>query len=205
MISKKQAMTLEILAVLLMLIAPISALSFGGISKDGIEAYPGETVRATLSIQNMQDDSVNVIMKGTIEQGSDIVSFAESPTIEIPAKSIIKIPININVPADTPIGTRYPITIKFSTVEGETTEEQGATAFVMNLKKEFEVVVKEKPSDFEPVKEGTPVWVWLVVAIIVITIIILIILKRKSTISATNAALTQKASQKDQTGRKEKK
>lgn len=166
--------------ILLSLCSFVSALSIGALG-DGAEItlYPGQVLERSVTIQNLLDSAQDVVLKGQVELGSEILSLVGSTRYEVPAGSIVYVPIRFEVPQNAPVGTTYPMLLMFRTISGG--EEGGSVSFVENIGKQFTVRVVEKPANVVEQKStaNTNVWLWVIVIIVIVLLLWWLMKKRR--------------------------
>ena len=77
--NKKQMLTkkrnLLVITSLIFVILFVSLVSAGVGFRKLVEVYPGETHIETLRLQNLDPEGVDMLFKGSITQGNEVVSF----------------------------------------------------------------------------------------------------------------------------------
>lgn len=107
---------------------------------------PGEQTTVYLSLQNMVGDE-DLTVHVALKEGSEIAQ-VDARNYEVRAgTSDTRVPIDISVPADVPIGTPYVVTVSFATVNSGA---GGSVVLGTGIDTTFDVmtgdVVQESPS-----------------------------------------------------------
>ena len=149
-----------------------------------MEVYPGETMDKELRILNLNPDDPDMIYRGTILGGGDIVSFKGDGEFNAPSGQVTKVPLRVRVPSDAVIGQTYEIRMFFrSEAVGETggaASGGGSVQFNKGYGFSFDVKVIPKPVTPETETPAGTNYTWLwILAIAVIIVIVWIILSRK--------------------------
>lgn len=182
--SEKVLMVSLVLAMLLLLSTFVSA-NFGVGSPVRENLYPGQTIESAFSLQNTLDNAKDMVIKGSILEGEDYVTFIDDvSSISVPAGGVVSVPIRISVPSNANIGDIYEVKAFFETVSGSTGE--GMVEFIFNVEKSFKIGVIENPAEpVAPASQPTPttssnaVWWWVLGIVVLIIIIWMILRKRK--------------------------
>jgi len=137
-----------------------------------LKMYPGESKIVNLNLQNIAAASESVTVKLEILQGSEIASLDKNEYI-VEAGSNKDVPLNIKVPSDATIGTKYTVKISTTTLSEGTAGGVGMSTGMLTV---FDVMVTEK-TVAEP-KSNVNIYL-MIIAIAVVLIAIIYVLSRK--------------------------
>ena len=163
-------------AILLVLATIASVSAFGIVTpywkERPLVMQPGETKDVSLELQNMVGSS-DVTIRVELLAGNEIATITDPSTDYLVRQKTAdtNVHLRVNVPSDTAIGSKYTITMSFSTVTS------GATASGVkigtSIEKSFDVVVGELT------EKGIETWMWVVGAIAVLIILALLLKPKK--------------------------
>lgn len=187
-IKSKRVFSVFLVLTISLLLSNFVSANFGVGSPVRENLYPGQTIESAFSLQNTLDNAEDMVIKGSILEGEDYVTFINDvSSISVPAGGVVSVPIRISVPDNVNIGDIYEVRALFETVSGRTAGEGGMVEFKFNVQKSFNIGVIEKPAEpVAPITETTEtrasastVWIWIIVIIIILIIIIWWMMKRK--------------------------
>jgi preprotein translocase subunit SecF len=136
-----------------------------------LEMYPGQSVDTYFKIQNSESSEITI--ESSLQMGSEIAKMTSGTTYKIPANDQREVNLRVTVPRDAPIGSEYIVKGVFNQIGGDAKSE-GMLQFVINVKKDFKVVVVPKP---EGEGMSTVMIVLLVLSIVIVLVIIWLVLK----------------------------
>ena len=164
----------------ILLVASVSAIGVG--FSRNIEVAPGESVQKILSLQNLPAGNGKLIFKGTIPEGSDIVSFVDGDEYTIDDGELAQAAILITAPEGASLGDTYTIKILFSTSQAPGQDSGETVQFNEGTGITFKVEIASQSdtgSNIPPEGDNPGIWyVWVLVVIILI-IVVYFIAKRK--------------------------
>ncbi len=171
------------LAVSIFLVSSASALAVG-VSGD-LSLYPGQTFDIAYDVMNTIGGQ-SLVVDGQFLEGSEIVSFAAGSRFNVPAGSVVPVPVRYRIPADAVIGTVYDVRVMFKTVSGG--EGTGSVSFVEDAAASLKVrvvepsaasaVSSESLASTERTSLFSSAWFW-VLAIIIIAIVLWLVFRKK--------------------------
>jgi len=160
-----------------------------GFSQD-VEINPGQTLESSLQLQNLPVGNGNLIFKGKVEQGGEIVSFSEEE-YRVDEGMVRLVPISITIPEGAVIGQEYYVKITFttSTPKGEDSDDtvqfNPGAGILFRVKVVSDKINQRVPYQTEQAKFSG--LLWLVVGIIVIAIsiitVVLFRMRKKSSLA----------------------
>lgn len=138
-ISKKIGMSTIIIIVL-----SIGFISAFGVSSsywkgNPLSIAPGDTTIVNLRLQNIGDGE-DVTVRAVLSKGFDIASTENKDYLVRDGTKDTQVPIVINIPLDTPLGTEYGVTVSFTTV---TPGGAGGVVLGTAIDTSFDVLVAE--------------------------------------------------------------
>ena len=185
-----EKISIKIWAILFLFVLLIGFVSAFGVSSDywvgnPLKISPGETKTISLRLQNIigaEDIKVRAILK----EGQGIArTEGNDYLVEVGTKDT-EVPVTVSIPANTPLGNTYQITVSFDSV---TPSNEGAIFLGTGMDTTFDVLVapaappeEVKLAPAEEVKSKSAVLLWmigLIILLILIFIIIKILKKRK--------------------------
>ena len=180
----KQTKKTRILSIAVLLVILMSSLTMAfGIAIpywDSPEWYPlklapGESKIVELTLQNTGEEDMTI--QASIE--SDIATLDEEIKYSVPSGEINEIvSIEVKIPEDAEIGTRYKVYSSFhqvSTGEGGMVAMTGA--FTINFP--VEVVGEQESELFDPLSKQKPILPWIILGTLLIGMIVIAIVKNK--------------------------
>ena len=163
----------------------VNAIGAGGVP-EYIEVYPGQDVERDLSLQNLPAGNGDLVFVGSVEEGSEYVSFLTN-NIEVADGEIENIRIKTSVSETANIGDTYNIKLdlKSSSVVSEGADSEGAAVqFNLGTDVSFDVKVIEKPAGVEEEGISTIWWILGIVLIVIVITLIWFMNKSKKSIPA---------------------
>jgi len=170
---KKVIESFLVIGMLLILVCPlVSAFEISSLygKTSVLKLAPGESKEVVLTLQSAPGD-LDTNLKAEILKGSEIFTLVEGIDYSLPGdKGTTIATLNVEIPEETPIGTEYTITVKFSNVDlGATGEE--TVSVTTSTAKTINVKVVEKPAQETP--EGISL-TWWILGIVVVIVAILV-------------------------------
>ncbi|MEK6800804.1 MAG: hypothetical protein AABY05_02630 [Nanoarchaeota archaeon] len=144
--------------------------------ENSLNMAPGETKIIDMRLQNIvgsEDENVRVVL----EKGKEIAKVDEKDYFIPLGTSDAKVSIQISIPEDITVGTKYPVTLSFTGVNSNSGE---GVSLGVSYNVDFDVLIVPKiPNQYEANSNLLWLVVALVLAVLVILVVILIILAKK--------------------------
>jgi len=181
MINKKTKIESFLIAGILAIIlcSLVSAIGVGSPysgSEIPLKMYPGEEKIVLLNLQN-PDIEDEITLEGKILESSEIASLEEGSFKVSYQATDVFVKLTVSIPKGTSVGKVYNVGYEFRQIAGGE-EEGGMVSFSQGIKRRFDVVVIEKPSE-APVGMGTG-WIILIIILIVAVIAVIYFVKKKA-------------------------
>jgi|SRR3989344_1328615 len=149
-----------------------------GVSGD-VSLYPGQTLDAGYDVFNTLGGG-DIVVVGQFLEGSNVVSFTQGSRFNLPAGSVVSVPVQYKVPANAAVGTVYPIKVIFKTVsEGA---GGGSVSFAEDVTRTLNLIVVERPQSAPqiPVKSANiNIWWWILAVAVVVILVVWWVLRKK--------------------------
>ncbi|MFQ5531688.1 MAG: hypothetical protein ACE5ES_03680, partial [Candidatus Nanoarchaeia archaeon] len=166
------------LIFVMLFVVSVSAIGVG-FSQD-VEVTLGESIDRSLSLQNLPAGNGDLLFKGTIEEGGEVVSFTKGDEFEVADGKIVQAPIRIKALEGAVVGQTYNVKILFKTSPVSAEGSGDTVQFNTGARISFGVEVVEKTEEPSAGFSTGTILVWILGILIVILIIWIILRNRKN-------------------------
>ena len=168
----------NIIAVIFLFLLVIPLISAVGVANsywddNPLKLAPGESITISLRLQNEEEEKVTM----EVSLDSQIASLADTNTYDVPPdRTSVPVYIDIEIPKDAEIGTKYTILVSFKQVASG---EGGMVRLSQGITGKVPVeVVGEEESELYGQPQGFNIF-WVIGIALVLVVIILTLLAKK--------------------------
>ncbi len=138
---------ISVIIILFFIILSSYFISAFAVGASNLQLYPGQTYDTAIDLMNTIGGSGDITVEGEFSEGSQIASFIDNNTIELPAGSVTPINVRYKIPANAAVGTVYSINVFFKTVsEGS---GDGTIGFVQDAARSYKITVIAPPVELD--------------------------------------------------------